>query len=75
MIKDPTARLIADHVECLRIRGDSDRLDIELRDARGRTYVVSLPTATAVELGLLIRGVAERTPFLAGRDATNSYEA
>jgi hypothetical protein len=74
MIDDPTGRLIADHVECLRLRGDSGRVDIELRDASGKTYVVSLPAATAIELGLLIRGVAERTPFLAGRDTTNSHD-
>jgi hypothetical protein len=69
MIEKPTARLIADHVECLRMRGDGNRVDIELRDARGQTYVVSLPTATAVELGLLIRGVAEQTPFFGDRES------
>jgi hypothetical protein len=50
------------------MRGDNGRVDIELSDARGNIYVLSLPTATAVELGLLIRGVAERTPFFDDRN-------
>jgi hypothetical protein len=45
---------------------DRGRFEIELRDSRGKSHVVSLPLSAAVDLGCLICDVSEAAPYLMG---------
>lgn len=53
------------------------RLEMHLSDARGRTQVVSLPLAAAIELGCLICDTSDAAPYLVGgiRRATSEGKA
>jgi hypothetical protein len=45
---------------------EQGRFEIQLRDSAGKTHVVSLPLAVAVDLGYLICDVSEGAPYLVG---------
>jgi hypothetical protein len=45
---------------------EGGRFEIELRDSRGETRVISLPISAAVDLGCLICDVSEGAPYLVG---------
>ncbi len=45
---------------------EQGRFEIQLKDSRGKTHVVSLPLAVAVDLGYLICDVAQAAPYLVG---------
>ena len=42
------------------------RLELHFSDALGRTHVVSLPLAAAIELGCLICDTSHAAPYLVG---------
>ena len=60
------ARIDAEAIERLVTLNETGRFEISLRDANGRTHVVSLPLPTAVALGCMICDVSERAPYLLG---------
>jgi ssRNA-specific RNase YbeY (16S rRNA maturation enzyme) len=42
------------------------RLELHLRDAGGKTHVVSLPLTAAIELGSLICDTSDAAPYIFG---------
>ena len=60
------SRFEAEKVDSLVSLAGKQRFEIQLSDARGKTYVVSLPLPAAVELGCLICDASEAAPYLVG---------
>ena len=42
------------------------RFEIELKDAAGKSHVISLPLSAAVDLGCLINDLSQGAPYLVG---------
>lgn len=66
MPNSPELRFDAQAVGKLMTECEGRRFEIELHDGDGRTMFVSLPVASAVELGCMICDVAEHAPYLVG---------
>ena len=64
--KKAASRFDAESVVRTATHTEQGRLEIELRDSQGKRHVVSLPLATAVDLGCLISDVSESAPYLIG---------
>ena len=66
MAKSVKSRFDAEAVVRAATITEQGRFEIELTDSAGKTHVVSLPLAVAVDLGNLIRDVSDAAPYLVG---------
>jgi hypothetical protein len=59
-------RFIAQSVGRLTTVNEGQRFEMQFCDSDGKTIVVSLPVAAAVELGCMICDLSEHAPYLVG---------
>lgn len=66
MVRSAESRFDGEAVVRTATLTEQGRFEIQMKDSRGKTHVVSLPLAVAVDLGYLICDVAQAAPYLVG---------
>jgi hypothetical protein len=66
MASSVDSRFDADTVVRAATLVEQGRFEIQLKDSRGQTHVVTLPLAVAVDLGCVICDASEAAPYLLG---------